>query len=213
MHGDLRMVFTGSIGLHNVVTALKEVGYANAPLNDMRTINVEPLALKHAQQLASCLMEGEEIDVEDAKQTARAIAEAVDRVPYYIHFVIDELTFVDQPVDVARVERVVTDCLTDPQDGWHMAHYRERIDTYYTRPAQRALVLVVLDALTAEEPLPFEALFNRLKLHTQLVDEEAEHVRDTLTLLQRDHYLVLDADSAYRFRFPLVRRWWNLHRG
>ena len=213
MHGDVRMVFTGSIGLHNVITALKEAGYANAPLNDMRTINVEPLTLEHAQHLASRLLEGEGIDVGDTEQTAQAIAEAVDRVPYYIHYVVDALTFLDQPVDVARVERVVTDCLTDPQDGWHMAHYRERIDTYYTRPAQRALVLAVLDALAAEEPLPFEALFNRIKLHTQLADEEAERVRDTLTLLQRDHYLVLDADSAYRFRFPLVRRWWNLHRG
>ena len=130
MHGDVRMVFTGSIGLHNVVTALKEAGYANAPLNDMQTINVEPLSLEHARHLASRLLEGEGIDVEDAEQTAQAIAEAVDRVPYYIHYVVDGLTFEEQPVDVARVERIVADCLTDPQDGWHMAHYRERIDTY-----------------------------------------------------------------------------------
>ena len=31
----LRMVFTGSIGLHHVISSLKQAGYANAPTNDL----------------------------------------------------------------------------------------------------------------------------------------------------------------------------------
>lgn len=80
-HRGLRMVFTGSLGLHNVVTALKDVGYANAPLNDMRTIDVEPLSAEHAKQLAAWLLQGEKINVDDLSKVSQAIAEGVDRVP------------------------------------------------------------------------------------------------------------------------------------
>src|SRR3989338_3294659 len=34
-HANLRMVFTGSIGLHQVISSLKHSGYANDPTNDM----------------------------------------------------------------------------------------------------------------------------------------------------------------------------------
>jgi hypothetical protein len=28
-----------------------------------------------------------------------------------------------------------------------------------------------------------------------------------------DHYLSRDSGGGYRFRFPLIRRWWKLDRG
>ena len=43
-HGELRMVYTGSIGLHNVITSLKTSGYASAPINDMHIVDLPPLA-------------------------------------------------------------------------------------------------------------------------------------------------------------------------
>ena len=41
-HPSLRMVFTGSVGLHHVIGSLKRAGYANAPVNDMKQIDVPP---------------------------------------------------------------------------------------------------------------------------------------------------------------------------
>ncbi|MCZ6635303.1 MAG: ATP-binding protein, partial [bacterium] len=43
MHTGLRMVFTGSIGLHNILSSLKQAGYANAPTSDMGIEEVPPL--------------------------------------------------------------------------------------------------------------------------------------------------------------------------
>ena len=34
-----------------------------------------------------------------------------------------------------------------------------------------------------------------------------------LRLMDADHYLSHDTDGGYRFRFPLIRRWWKLDRG
>jgi len=41
--------------------------------------------------------------------------------------------------------------------------------------------------------------------------------RDTvlrlLRLLDANHYVARDPDGKYRFRFPLIRRWWRVDRG
>lgn len=210
-HDALRMVFTGSIGMDHVITSLKAKGYANAPLNDMKALDVPPLDPPDARELASMLLEGEQVESEDAQAVARTVAASVDHVPYYIHYVVDELKYRSAPVSESTVETVVTEALTDPQDGWHMRHYRERIDLYYPE-SQRPLVLTLLDTLADEEPLSFVALFDRLKARREVSDEEAEHVRDVLTLLQRDHYVEIDPEDGYRFRFPLIRRWWRMNR-
>ena len=31
--------------------------------------------------------------------------------------------------------------------------------------------------------------------------------------MERDHYLKRDEDGRYRFRFPLIQRWWKINRG
>lgn len=34
-----------------------------------------------------------------------------------------------------------------------------------------------------------------------------------LRLMDADHYLSRETDGTYKFRFPLIRRWWKLDRG
>lgn len=211
-HRNLRMVFTGSIGLHNVITSFKKIGYANDPTNDMKLIDVPALSPEYAEEVAYKLLQGERIAADDPNAVAQAIAQACDGNAFYIQFVVDRIAQGDVPANIALVEDVIQDSLTDPQDGWHMRHYRERIDTYYTVPEDRQFALALLDSVASSaQPLPFETLFNQLK--AKITTEDAERARDVLTLLQRDHYLVQERNGAYRFRFPLIQRSWRLQRG
>lgn len=211
MHPDLRMVYTGSIGLHNVITSLRKAGYANDPTNDMKTVNVPPLAHDDAVHLALRLINGEGIEAVNQETTAAVLAEEADRVPFYIHHLVLDLAFGDQAAAPDLVRERVKQRLRDPHDEWRMAHYRQRVDTYYA-VEERPIVLAILDVL-AHEPQPFDGLFNRVKTQRALADEAEEEVRDLVRLLQRDHYIELDADDHYRFRFPLIRRWWTINRG
>jgi hypothetical protein len=68
MHPSLRMVYTGSIGLHHVITSLKRTGYPNAPTNDMFKMDVLPLSPADAQELAWQLLEGEGIPTAEPVQ-------------------------------------------------------------------------------------------------------------------------------------------------
>ncbi|MBC7930136.1 MAG: ATP-binding protein [Rubrivivax sp.] len=209
---SIRMVFTGSIGLHNVITALKRAGYANDPTNDMDTINVPSLSDADAGALARQLIEGESLTTDSLQATADAITDAVDNIPYFIHHVVDQLAQRGGKADMTIVNDIVNTCLTDPQDRWHLRYYRERIDVYYL-PDERPFALNLLDVLSvAEQPMSFAEAFNLLK--AKISTEDGEKVRDVLTLLQRDHYVIQQSgDGRFRFQFPLIQRFWRLNRG
>lgn len=211
-HRNLRMIFTGSIGLHNVLTSLRKTGYANDPTNDMDTIEVPPLEPDKAARLASLLIEGERIAVKKPEEIFQTIAAEVNGFPYFIHHVVDEMARrEDREFDSDTVREIVETALTDAQDRWHLRWYRERIDNYY-EPAERAIALALLDALcAAKESVRFDDLLNFVKHKIEI--EDAEPVREILNRLGKDHYTTQDANGGFAFRFPLIKRYWRLHRG
>ena len=179
----------------------------------MYIMDVPPLLPTDAQELARRLLEGEDVPTDNRKATAQAIATAVDGIPYYIHHVVDQMKYRNGAVNAATAGEIVSACLTDSQDPWNIRHYRERIDTYYTGD-ERPFALNLLDALSgAEQSLTFDDLFNQLKSGMVTKDSDSEMVHDMLTLLQRDHYVFQQTDGTYCFRFPMIQRWWRLHRG
>lgn len=210
-HSTLRMIYTGSIGLHNVLGSLKKAGYANDPTNDMQTEEVPPLAQTDAVELGLRLLAGENIRAKDSTAVAEAIAQATDGFPFFIHHVVDDMAGRGEEVTADTVEEIISANLIDPQDRWHLRYYRERINTYYL-PEEHPLALGMLDVLAfADGPLSFDEVFNLLKARVRTEDQE--QARDILTLLMRDHYILQGADGTYRFRFSLIQRMWRLHRG
>ena len=210
-HGSVRMVFTGSIGLHNVLSSLKRGGYANDPVNDMLTVDLASLSEGDARTLARRLVDGEELRAPDPDVLAAHVAESVDRLPFYIHHVADSLTEEEHHTPAA-VDEIVARCLTAAQDPWHFRHYVERIGTYYDG-AEAEIAFAVLDRLATDDgDLPFTELRNAVDAQRPGIGKQEVH--DTLDLLKRDHYVVQNPrDGAYRFRVPIIRRWWRLHRG
>jgi hypothetical protein len=212
-HPTFRMVYTGSIGLHNVLRTLKRSGYANDPTNDMLIVDVPPLSPTDATHLARALLQGEGLLTRVAEDVPEAIAHAVDGIPYFIHHVVDHLaaTTSGDPITTEHVQTLVGTCLTDPQDRWDLAHYRQRLDTYYL-PEELPIALSILDALAASrESLSLRALLDRTK--SQIALDDSERFASVVTSLQRDHYLLQEAAGTLRFRFPLIQTFWRTHRG
>lgn len=210
-HRSVRMVFTGSIGLHNVLSSLKRGGYANDPVNDMQTVDLPALDDADARLLAARLIDGERLASADRDALAAHVSRAVDRLPYYIHHVVDSLTErAEHTPDT--VDAIVDERLTDAQDPWHLRHYVERIDTYY-EGATVLIAFALLDRLaTAEDAISFAELRNAV--NAQVPNVQKQEVHDTLDLLKRDHYVVQNPrDAGFAFRVPLIRRWWRLNRG
>jgi hypothetical protein len=210
-YSDVRMVFTGSIGLHHVVASLKKVGYTNEPTNDMYPLDVPPLSEADATELAFRLLEGEKIPTSNLQETAIAIAQSVNCIPFYIHHLILKLKTQKGNISSTIITEVIDNCLLDPLNPWKMDHYRDRIDNYYNNE-QQSYALSLLDILSnSDESLLFEELFNRLKLESATQDKEI--TRNVLKLLERDYYLTRQKDMKYCFRYPLIKRYWQILRG
>ena len=210
---NLRMVFTGSIGLHHVITGMHEGGYAASAVNDMRQVEVPPLEIANAAALALELFKGEGFEVERAEESASLIAELVEGVPYYVHHVVASLADQHRKVTVEMVKNTVLNAIIDANDPWNLDHYRDRLADYYGERA--GLVTVILDVLT-EAPLSLRGLHERLRVSVPANDksaqailkEDLEKLRALIRLMQRDHYLQRTEAGKLDFRFALIRRWW-----
>jgi AAA domain len=208
---DVRMVFTGSIGLHHVIASLKETGYTNEPTNDMYPQDVPPISEPDAIELAVSLLEGENIRTSNLQETAKAIAQAVNCIPFYIHHLVRKLKTQTGTVEPRTINEVINNCLLDPLNPWKMDHYQDRIDNYYN-DEQRPYALNLLDILSkSDESLLFDELLNRLRLESATQDKEI--ARAVLRLLERDYYLIRRRDLKYCFRYPLIKGYWQILRG
>lgn len=209
-HPALRMIITGSIGLHHVLASLKDKNYANSPVNDMARIEITPLDTPDAEELAGKLIDGEALVAPDRATSSAAIATEADRFPFYIHHIVRALKIQGLKADPLDIAKVVAAQLIDPNDPWELQHYRERIPIYYGEDAKA--VTAILDELAASrEQASVNDLLALLKAASAF-DDRDRLVR-LLSLMERDHYLKRDADGAFGFRFPLIRRWWKINRG
>lgn len=203
---QIRMVYTGSVGLHHVVAELKTQGYRNAPTNDLRSVDVGSITVTDAEQLARDLLKGEKIVVDDLTAVSEAIAAAVDAMPYYIHHVVVNLK--GKTVTVTEVEATIQACLCQ-YNAWDMAYFEDRINSYYGD--KKTLALLALDELAPEVDLSVANWRNRISLQTPDLDPEA--LRSMLHLLEQDHYIYRNTAGNYQFRFSIVQRYWRQQRG
>ena len=221
-HSAVRMMFSGSIGLHHVESELRSAGHTNDSTNDMRTVEIPPLSEEDATLLASELLRGEEVETTDPAATSRSIAIEVDCIPFYIHNVVSTIKASGETADKALVSRIVQGALTDAQDAWHLKHYRDRLDNYYGTE-RLPVVLRVLDEVAVNDgSVTFQSIFDAVKggLDTRqskfaadVVLDEGEALRTLLNLMQRDHYLRRDTKgTGYLFAFDIVKRWWLIYR-
>lgn len=210
---DIRMIFSGSIGLHHIIKNLHQAGYSNDPTNDMYPIDGQPLSLPAAAELALRLLVGESIPAVDRSAAAEEIALAADCIPFYIHHLVNQLKTLEVAIDPAIITDTVHECLRSPLNLWKMDHYRERIDNYYT-DEQKPYALEILDILSINPPTSFSRLWQYLKSEPETKDKEM--ARTVLRLLIKDYYLVQEdnlSGSMYAFRYQLVRRYWRISRG
>lgn len=207
---SIRMVLSGSLGMHHVVDKLRKKGGMWAPTNDMAMVDLAPLDGGDAEYLALELLRNEAIECDDDEQAiAVAIASEVDQVPYYIHHTVAglqrEQDGTGEPVDARMAIRAIAAALVEPQDPWQLKHYVDRVPVYY--PAEADLAFAVLDALAAAgKPCSQGEIENLLAARAAPPDRARLH--GLLELLCKDHYL----EPGYGFRLELVRRAWLARR-
>ncbi|MDA3833512.1 MAG: hypothetical protein PF495_08955 [Spirochaetales bacterium] len=115
---NLRMIYSGSVGLHHVIQALRGSEYASQPLNDMETVEIGPLSRLDAEKLAERWLKEEEVKYDDLKDVVQVLVEQADCVPFYIERVVKRLALADEMVSSESVKKQILTNLTDDNDHW-----------------------------------------------------------------------------------------------
>ncbi len=220
---NLRMIFAGSIGLHHVVSDLKQAKLASEPMNDMPSIEIHSLSEPDAMLLVERLLADEAVcfAVTDANAIQKQIVELTDAVPFYIEAVCSRLSEVERQITTSDVEVTVLNQLTDDLDRWQMEHFRERLSIYYdgtvkdisnTDIPDDQIARAVLDHLAlATEAQSINQVWSSIKSQFEITDRQ--HIVQMLKSLALDHYLSSDNKKCYSFRFPLIQSWWKKAQG
>ncbi|MEE8113269.1 MAG: hypothetical protein V3T23_02830 [Nitrososphaerales archaeon] len=174
----IRLLFTGSIGLHIVLRSLRRAGNANDPINDMYAEAVPPMEKGETQQLASELLRGTNVDVDSIPRLAEAIASEVGGFPYYIHHVVDQLHQLRRQIKIDDVVQVIDTLIDSPQDPANFHYYVSRLRTYYDE-SEKALAFSILDSIAGqEESQNFLQICNLARHQNQSI--RAEEIRSIL---------------------------------
>ena len=211
-----RVIFTGSIGLHHVLGKLSAAGIPTSAKNDMYHVTVTPLAPHDAEALTEALLNGEKIHCDDIAAAAATIAEEVDYFPFYIHHVVAGLRMEQVSGTEENIKNFVARQLVDASDPWQLAHYRTRLSTYYPDGNDANNVTSILDVLALTDDAGVSLSVDEILEAVSSKGADVEDRNDLLRLLclmDADHYLSRETEGGYRFRFPLIRRWWKLDRG
>ncbi len=222
-HGNLRMIYAGSVGLHHVVTDLRQEKLASEPLNDMPIVEIHGLAMNDAITLAQQLLKSESVQLDgvDAEQIPERLASLTDCVPFYLESVTACLAEMDRPVTLTDIDQTVRKQLTNDNDPWEMEHFRVRLDIYYRGSIKDTNDCDVLNAGIAREVLDHFAVMDQpqsieqawavVKAKFSITDRR--HIVRMLNSLGKDHYLISDTQKLYSFRFPLIQDWWKMAQG
>lgn len=220
---NLRMIFSGSIGLHHVVSDLRQEKIASEPVNDMPLIEIHSLAEQDGIKLARRLLGDEAVCLDEPLRevVCLQIAKSTDSVPFYIEAVCMYLADQEEPINSVAVDKAVLSQLTNDHDPWEMEHFRTRLETYYEGTvkvasnetvANAVIARAVLDHLAVTtDPQSIDQVWSAMTSQFSLT--EKNHLIHLLRSLTLDHYLVCNTDKQYAFRFPLIRHWWSLAQG
>lgn len=205
-HDRIRLLLTGSIGMHHILSDLKKEGYLGSPLNRMELVQPGPLAAADAIALSQSLMTGNEVSCDDLEICAAALATAVGHVPFYIHKLISRLPR-GATSTKDSIEALLDREITSDNNDWDLQHYRDRLKPYYG--PQEKLAVLILDALALNANLTFHEI--REQINAQAATDD-ETLRQILKLLCNDNYLTRTEENTYQFYLILIRRWWRLNR-
>jgi len=199
----IRMVYTGSIGLDEVIRRLRKHGYTNNPTNDMAKEILPLLDGVSAKTLAERLLASFEEDTDVRDRLSAHIALICEGHPFLIQHVTDKLRLARQRNSPAAAEAALETLLEEASDPLELSHYLTRLQHYFSED-EHELSLVVLDLLAvSDEPVSLD------DLRVQIGNPNRNTLLEVLRVLRRDLYLRRES-GMWSFSFSFLRRYWML---
>lgn len=197
----VQFIYTGSIGLNHTVATIN----ASAFVNDLNSVEVEPLVEYEAIQLVTQLLEEKGILI-----SRDAVDHLLQKLKWYIPFHIQlavqeivDLTTSGNQVDTLIIDRAFGKIITSRNNS-HFEHYHSRLKSQFKgeefKYAENVLSKLATDGILDKATAYDMAIPYNLE----------ENYRQIIDILDSDGYINTDSQTAiYRFNSPIVRMWWQ----
>ncbi len=197
---NVRFIYSGSIGLENIVRRIN----ASKTINDLVPIKFNPLTKNEAEEMINLLLKNVDFTL-DGKQTDFILKKIEWLIPFYIQLVIQAIKDFQKDNNLTEINRdVIEEAFSD------MITQQNHFENWHSR----------LKTLFKVDEYNFaKELLNRIAAHTSVESNEirdiavkqniAEDYQDVLTSLMYDGYINNNEDpKIYRFNSPILRMWW-----
>ena len=198
---NVRFVYTGSIGLENIVSELNAVN----TINDLSRLKIPPLSSDEAKLMIALLMKNVRFELSE-KLVEYILQEIEWLIPFYIQLVIEELRNVYRDDGLSEVTKQTIDKAIHGmlEHRNHFEHWHTRLRTTF-ESRDYNFVKEILNLVSENGHIHSNEIYNLAVKH-----EKTETYKDYVGSLVYDGYINNHDDpKVYRFNSPILRMWWR----
>lgn len=201
VNNRVQFIYTGSIGLNHTVATIN----ATAFVNDLNSIEIEPLSMSEAKLLVQELFADKAIEIHD--DVINHLLHTIDwLIPFHIQLAVQEISSVCLSRKMATVEDVNTafSNMITLRNNNHFEHYYSRLKSQLKRESclyAEAILKIVAD----------KGIVTKAELYNEAVGMNLQdNYRQIVELLVYDGYINNNQNPFnYRFNSPILRMWWQ----
>lgn len=195
----ISFVYTGSIGLENLVLSIDEP----RSITDIGHFNIPPFSVKEAKSLIAKILDDDAIQFEEKEQDY-FLNKLNWLLPYFVQLMMSEM----ESICKEKNEQTITPEVIDEafkralDNRSYFEHWLVRMRSIFKGH----------DFSCAKEILKIAAVkkgINHYELQDVVTKFKIEDAAPLINILQHDGYLVKDEENrVYRFNSPLLQAWW-----
>ncbi|MFQ5825558.1 MAG: ATP-binding protein, partial [bacterium] len=198
---SVQFIYTGSIGLENIVSKLNIV----KTIIDLARLEIPPLKKEEAKQLIVLLLENVDFDL--SERIIDYILQKIEwLIPFYVQLIIEELKNLHRDENLDEItEETVHQALTRMlEQRQHFEHWHTRLRAAL-KGNEYNFVKELLNITSENITISSNEIFN-LAVKYQLENT----YKDLVGSLLYDGYINNNDDSkVYRYNSPILRMWWR----
>ncbi len=197
----VQFIYTGSIGLENVVSRLNAVN----TINDLDRLKLPPLTTDEAKRFISLLSANLQFQLSKA-QIDYILQKIEWLIPFYIQLAISELRNLWRDESLHEINLQTIDRAFDQmlERRNQFEHWHTRLRTSF-KGDEYNFVKEVLNILSENSEINSNEIHDLAVKHSQVV-----HYQDFIGSLVYDGYINNhDNPKEYRFNSPILKTWWR----
>jgi hypothetical protein len=196
----VRFIYTGSIGLNHTVAAIDSTAF----INDLNTLEIEPLSKKEATHFLNELIRPRKIRLEPETHEY-LLAKLEWLIPFHIQLLVQELLRLDikeGQIDIQHIDQAFEAIIASRNDNYFM-HYYNRLKTQF-KGDELKFALDILRMMAESGDTSRIQMFD-----TAARLNQENSYKKVIEILIYDGYINnIGNKEQYRFNSPVIRMWW-----